>query len=117
MHAGGKAGRGQRSRQKIAVVDRKPNGAAIADVEIAVRRQKSPRFTIGRVRKAVDIMMTVALGMGDADQRTERKVLLHREPGLTGQVFARYEELVSAGAPLLYTSGIENRFVDALAGF
>src|ERR1700712_4599231 len=99
MCAGGETGRCQRSRQEIAVVDRKPDGAALADVEIGMRRQKSPRFTIGRVRKAVDIMMTVALGMGDPDQRTERKVLLHREPGLTGEVFAADEIFLADRAP------------------
>src|SRR5882757_2979291 len=101
----------------MAVVDRKPDGAAITDVEIAVRRQKSPRFTIGRVRKAVDIMMTVSLGMGDADQRTERKVLLHREPGLTGQVFPADEILLAARASFLRAGSIEDRLVNALTGF
>ena len=37
-------------------------------------------------------MMTVAFGMGDADQGAEREVLLHAQAGLTGQVLAGDEE-------------------------
>ena len=30
-----------------------------------------------RVAEAIDVMVTVALGVGDADQRAEREILLH----------------------------------------
>ena len=58
-----------------------------------MRGEKRLRLGGGRVAKAVDIMMAVALGMGDADQRAERKILLHGEAGLAGQVLAGDEEL------------------------
>ncbi len=53
-----------------------------------MRREKSLRLRCGRVGKAVDIMVAVALGVGDADQCAKREVLLHAEAGLTGQVLA-----------------------------
>ena len=37
-------------------------------------------------------MMAVALGMGDADQRAEREILLHGQAGLAGQVLAGDED-------------------------
>ena len=40
-------------------------------------------------------MVTVALGVGDADQRTQRQILLHAETGLTGQVFASDKMLLT----------------------
>ena len=60
-----------------------------------MRGEKRLRLGRRRVGKAVDIMMAVALGMGDADQRAEREILLHGEPGLTGQVFAGDEEFLA----------------------
>src|SRR5882672_8660462 len=61
--------------------------------------------------------MPVALGMGDADQGAERKILLHAEAGLTGQVLARYEESFVSPAPLRRACCIDDRLVDSLAGF
>ncbi len=58
-----------------------------------MRRQKRLRLGCRRIGKAVDIMVTVALGMGDADQSAEREILLHGKPGLTGQVLAGDEEI------------------------
>ena len=67
-------------------MDREANFAAGADVEIGMRGEKRLRLGGRRVAKAVDIMMTVALGMGDADQRAEREILLHGQvpPGRSG---------------------------------
>ena len=96
MDAQGKARRGQRSRQQIAVVDREPDLAAVARVKIGMRGEERLRFGGRRVAKAVDIMMAVAFGMGDADQDAhEREVLLHGEAGLAGQVFAGDEVLLA----------------------
>src|ERR1700739_2142031 len=80
-------------------------------------RQKGPCLAAGRLGKAVDIMVTVALGMGDANEGAKREVLLHAEPGLTGQVLARYEVPFVFRAPDRRTRRIDNRLVDALAGF
>ena len=41
-------------------------------------------------------MMAVALGMGDAEQRAERQILLHAEAGLAGQVLAGDEVPLAA---------------------
>ena len=49
-------------------MDRQPDDIAIADVEIGMCGKKRPRLGSGRLGKPIDIMMAVALGMGDADQ-------------------------------------------------
>src|SRR5215211_8236262 len=61
--------------------------------------------------------MAVAFGMGDADQRTEREVLLHAEAGLTREVLAGDEEFSTFRTPLRRSCGIDDGFVDALARF
>ena len=62
-------------------------------VEIGMRGEKRLRLGGRRIAKAVDIVMAVALGVGDADQGAEREVLLHGETGLAGEVLAGDEEL------------------------
>ena len=57
-------------------------------VEIGMRGHEGLRFRGRRLAKAVDIVMAVAFGMGDADERAEREILLHGEAGLAGQVLA-----------------------------
>ena len=57
-------------------------------VEIGMRGRESLRFGGRRIAKAVDIVMAVALGMGDADEGAEREILLHGEARLAGQVLA-----------------------------
>jgi hypothetical protein len=89
----------------------------VASIEVGVRRQKGVRLRGGRVSKAIDIMVAVALGMGDADQCAKREVLLDAEPGLTGQVLARHEESFAARAPYGGAGRIDDRLVDSLAGF
>src|SRR5258706_3091204 len=117
MSPRGKAGRRQRSRQEIAVMYRQPYAVAVARVEVGMRREKGLRLHGGRVGKTIDIVMTVALGMGDADQCTKREVLLDAKAGLTGQVLARYEESFAARAPFGGAGRIDDRLVDPLAGF
>src|SRR5438094_6630615 len=117
MDARCKAWRRQRSRQEIAAVYRQPDAVAVASVEIGMRREKGLCLHGGRVGKAIDIMVAVALGMGDADQCAKREVLLHAEAGLTGQVLARYEESFAARAPFGGAGRIDDRLVDPLAGF
>ena len=81
-------------------MDRKPDLVAVAGIEIGMRGEERVCFVRRRIAKAVDIMMAVAFGMGDADQRAEREILLHGKPGLAGQVFARDKELFVLRAPL-----------------
>src|SRR6202035_5640924 len=99
VHAGGKARYGQRPRQEIAAVNRQPDAVSIVAIEIGMSGTERLRLAGRRVAKAVDIMVAVALGVGDADQGAERKVLLHGKPGLTGQVLARDEEFFAFRAP------------------
>src|SRR5260221_7748538 len=117
MHAAGKTRRCQRSRQEIAVMDRQPNDVSVVVIEIGMRSEKGLRLGNGRIAEAIDIMMAVALGMGDADQCAEREVLLYPEAGLTGQVLAGNETLFALRAPFGGAGGIDDRLVDALAGF
>src|SRR5215212_2599527 len=100
MRAARESRRNQRSRQEIAVMDRQPDVVAVTNVEIGMRRHESLRLGDGRLAKAIDVMVAVTLGMGDPDQGTKCKVLLHRKTGLTGEVLAGDEEFFTARAPL-----------------
>src|SRR5260370_19220281 len=117
MDARCKTGRCQRSRQEIAVMDREPDAVAVARVEIGMRREKGLRLRRGRIGKSIDIVVTVARGMGDANQCVKREVLLDAEAGLTGQVLARYEKPFAARAPFDGAGRIDDRLVDPLARF
>ena len=55
-------------------------------IEIGMRGGEGLRFGGRRLAKTVDVMMAVALGVGDADEGAEREVLLHSETGLAGEV-------------------------------
>ena len=57
-------------------------------VEIGMRGHEGLSLGRRRVGETVDIMVTVALGMGDAEQRAERQILLHGKAGLAGQILA-----------------------------
>src|SRR6266550_2503875 len=115
MHGCREARRRQRLRQEITVMDGEANLAAVAGVEARMRAQEGLRLGRRRVGKSVDIVMAVALSVTDADQRAEREVLLHGEPGLTGQVLAGDEIFSALRAPLGGAGGVDDRFVDALA--
>src|SRR5258705_8019933 len=117
MDARCKTGRCQRSRQEVTVMDREPDAVAVARVEIGMRREKGLRLHRGRIGKSIDIVVTVALSMGDADQCAKREVLLDAEAGLTRHVLARYEEPFAARAPFDGAGRIDDRLVDPLAGF
>src|SRR3984957_20491666 len=116
MRAAGKTRHGKRCRFEMTILTRKPDGIAVADIEIGMRRQERRGFRCGRTSKAVDVVMTVALGMGEADQGAECQILLHAEAGLAGQVLAGNEKLFAARAPFGGASGVDDRLVDSLAG-
>ena len=78
---------------------------------------KASRLGRGRIGEAVDIMMTVALGMGDAEQRAERQILLHGKAGLAGQILAADEIALPGRAPSGGARGVDDRLVEPLAGF
>src|SRR5580700_3748418 len=115
MRASGISRRGQRISQEVAAVDREPDRIAAADVEIAMSGEKGIRLVGWRIAKAIDVMMAVALGVDDPDQGAQREVLLHGEPRLTGQIFARDKKFVARRAPLGCTRGVDHGLVDALA--
>lgn len=98
-------------------MDREADLAARACIEIGMRGEEGVGFVSRGVGKAVDVVMSVAFGMGDADQRAERKILLHTEAGLAGQVLTADEIPVAIRAPRRRAGGIDDRFVDALARF
>src|SRR3954469_9869789 len=112
MRAGGEAGLRQRSGQKIAVMDSEAHGVAVADVKVGMRCKESFRFPVSHTGETVDIVMTVAFGMGDADEGAERQILLHAKTGLAGEVFARDEEVFAARAPFRRARRIEDRLVN-----
>src|SRR6202790_5565028 len=98
-------------------MDRQPDVASVADIEIGMRRQERLRLGGRRFRKTIDIMVAVALGVGDADQGAKREVLLHAKAGLTGQILAGDKESFVFGAPFRSTRGVDDRLVNPLAGF
>ena len=77
-------------------MDRQPDFVAVVEVEVRMIGEKRLRLGGRRIAEPVDIMVAVALGVGDADQRTERQILLHAEAGLTGQVLGGDEEFSPA---------------------
>ena len=58
-------------------MDGEPNPIAGVRIEIGMRGKESVRLVGRRIAKAIDIMMTVAFGVGDPDQGPKRKILLH----------------------------------------
>src|SRR4029078_11667214 len=71
----------------------------------------------GRVTEAVDIMMAVTLGMGDADEGPKREILLHGKAGLAGQVLSGDEELLAARAPFRRARRVDDGLEKPFAGF
>ena len=56
-----------------------------------MRGEKRGLLGLGQARHAVDIVVSVAFDVADADQIDQRQILLHREAGLGGQVLAGHE--------------------------
>ena len=94
-----------------------PDDVTVAAVEIGMRLEEGLGFGGGRFAKAIDVMMAVALGMRHADQRAEREILLHAEPGLAGQILAGNEVIFILPAPRRCARGVDDRLVKSLAGF
>src|SRR5438067_13271159 len=61
-----------------------------------------------------DVVMAVALDMRNADQSAERQILLEREPGLRGEVFAAHERRLRLPA-VRAARRVNQAFVEALA--
>src|SRR5215470_10903204 len=98
----------KRSRQEIAVVNGEPDAPPGISIEIGMRGREGLGFSGRRFAEAVDIVMAVAFGVGDADEGPERKVLLHGETGLAGEVLAGHEETRAVCAPLRRARGVDD---------
>lgn len=85
-------------------------------IEIGMRGREGLRFGERRLAKTVDIVVAVALGVGDADEGTEREILLHGKARLTGEVLAGHEEPFAARAPLRRARRVDDGLVQPLAG-
>src|SRR5712675_3136983 len=98
-------------------MNREANLVGVADIEIGVGGKEGFRLGRRRVAKTVDIMMAVALGMRNPDQRAKREILLHAKACLAGQILTGDEGLVTLGAPFGGAGRVDDGLVDALAGF
>ncbi len=61
--------------------------------------RKARASALRRDAEAVDVVVAVALDVGDAEAGGEQRVLLHREAGLAGEVFAGQQQPRSGLAP------------------
>src|SRR3569832_2594800 len=107
----------KRSRQEIAVVNGKPDALPSSVIEIGMRYGEGRSFSRRCLAKAVDIVMAVALGMGNAEKGAEREILLHGKAGLAGEVLTGDEEFFPTRAPFRRARGVDDGLVEPLAGF
>src|SRR5580698_11096822 len=98
-------------------MDGEPNAIAGTLIKIGMRGKEGIRLVGWRIAKTIDIVMAVALRMGDADESREREILLHRRPGLTGQILARDKEFFVSHAPFGRAGRVDHGLVDSLARF
>ncbi len=82
-----------------------------------MRRREIALLAHRRERHPVDEVVPVALDMRDAEQRHQRQVLLHADPGPGGQVLGRHEiaARLAVGVEFRHARGVQQRFVQALA--
>src|SRR6185436_9359083 len=92
------------------------HGAGGLFVQIGMGSQEAARFVLRRVGEAIDIVVAVAFGMGNAEERRQRRILLHGETGLTGEVLScdKRRDALAIGKRGART--VEQRLVEALAG-
>src|SRR3954447_4947778 len=107
----------ERSREEIAVVNGEADALPGIRVEIGMRDSESLGLRGGRITEAIDVMVAVTFGMGDADEGTERKVLLQGEARLAGQVLAGHEESFAGHAPFRRARRVDDGLVKPFAGF
>src|SRR5205814_5976129 len=78
-------------------------------------------LTVRTVAEAIGVVMAIALAVRQAEQRRERKVLLHREAGLAGEVFGRHEigrrdaVALCRRIPSIAARAVDERLVQAFA--
>src|SRR5690242_5653629 len=86
--AGKSARREERAGGESAPARREDDGVPAFGIKIGMRRQKSPRFGGRCAAEAADIVMAVALDVPGAEESGKRRILLHRQSGLAGEVLA-----------------------------
>src|SRR5262245_39863033 len=82
-----------------------------------MRGEEAVRLVRRRRGEAVDIVMGVALDMGDAEERGQVRFRLYGDTGLARQVLGGDEGGNAVAAPALRAHAIEQGLVEALAGF
>ena len=95
--AGGKTDTRERANGKAAIFDFHPDGAAAALVKVGMRREKGVLLALRHSRHAVDVMVAIALDMGQAEQVHEGNILLQGQARLRREIFARHEISLAAG--------------------
>src|SRR4030081_3171775 len=93
MSAACKACGRQRSEIEDTTLDRQADVVAAGFIEAGLCDEEGlPLRAAGVLAgEAIDIMMAVALDVGEAEQADQRQILLHRESCLGGEIFRRYE--------------------------
>ena len=86
-------------------------------IEVGVRLEERQALGLRPAVEAVDEVVAVALDVGQAEQRDQRQVLLHREARLRRQVLARQEvaAVAALGIPEPAARQVDERLVEALA--
>src|SRR5438132_7383604 len=100
------------------VANRQPDAAAAPLVQPGLRGEKGLLFRVACALsgESVDVVVAVALGVLQAEQRRERQVLLNAKSRLHGQILARQEiARRDAVIPLRTARRVEQRLVDSLA--
>ena len=81
----------ERAQLQPAVADEEAHAPVVLVIEVGVRLQERQALALRPAGEAVDEVVAVALDVGQAEQRDQRQVLLHRKAGLRRQVLAREE--------------------------
>src|SRR3984893_11398604 len=88
--AGGKTDPRERADREASIFDFHPEGAAAALVKVAMRREKGILLTLRQSRHAIDVMVAIALDMGQTEQVHEGNILLQSQARLRRTIFARH---------------------------
>src|SRR5437660_1842759 len=118
LRARGKSGNLKRAKGNRSIVDRQAHRAVARMVEIRMRGEEALLFggTRALAGEAIDVMVPVALDVGESEHACQRQVLLHRESRLHRQVLPG-KEIAARCVPVpeRTSGGVEQRFVDTLA--
>src|ERR1700737_3712355 len=97
VRVGGEAHVRERADGKPSVADLYPPRAPTVLVEVGVCGEKVVLLALRQRGHAVDVMMAVALDMGEPEQVDQGEILLHRQSGLGGEILTGHEVALTAG--------------------